>query len=56
MRGYSVSVPADCCAAADERDHATALCTLERVADAAIRPSSELTFEETPSVNKSLNR
>jgi nicotinamidase-related amidase len=44
MRGYSVSVPSDCCAAVEKRHHETALATLERVADTSIRPAREIDF------------
>lgn len=52
MRGYSVSVPRDCCAAVEKNHHLSALDTLERVADADIRPSHEIRFEDKAPVRK----
>ena len=47
MRGYSVRVPSDCCAAVDPHDHATAISIVERVTDADIRPSTEIDLTVT---------
>lgn len=46
MRGFSVSVPADCCAAVEMSDHTIALKMLERVADADIGDSPKITFSK----------
>ena len=42
MRGFHVTVPSDCSAAVDEKDHVQALEMLKRIADADIRPSGEV--------------
>jgi nicotinamidase-related amidase len=45
MRGYRISVPADCTAAADSETCSTALDMLRRTADADIKPSTEIELE-----------
>jgi nicotinamidase-related amidase len=45
MRGYKINVPADCTAAADHKTIRVAIELLERVADADIRPSTEIEVE-----------
>jgi nicotinamidase-related amidase len=44
MRGFSVSVPGDCTAAADVNDHKSALILLSRIADANINDSDTIKF------------
>jgi nicotinamidase-related amidase len=46
MRGFSVSVPADCCAAVRREDHESALSTLARIADADIGESEKITLNK----------
>ena len=44
MRGYAVTVPGDCSAAVDVRDHRSALELIARIADAEICDSDEIKF------------
>jgi nicotinamidase-related amidase len=52
MRGFKILVPADCTAASDENHRDYALDLLRRIADADIRPSTELKLGSAMSANK----
>jgi nicotinamidase-related amidase len=46
MRGFHIQIPADCTAAVEESYHKSALEFLQRVTDADIRPSTEISFRD----------
>lgn len=48
MRGYHVTVPADCCAAVETEYHDSALKMIERVAKADIRKSTNISLTAEP--------
>ena len=46
MRGFRVTVPSDCSAAVDEKDHSQALELLKRIADADVRASDKIDIKQ----------